>query len=72
MEFENILRDWLLGLIAALLAMLVLVTLADTDYATLDFAQVLAPIANVLAVVTFLAFVLITGAFLVYAASFRD
>ncbi len=72
MEYENLLRDWLLGLIAALLAMLVLVTLADTEYATLDFAEVLAPIANVLAAVTFLAFVLITGAFLVYAASFRD
>ena len=72
MEYENLLRDWLLGLIAALQAVLVLVTLADTEYATLNFAEALGPIANVLAVVTFLAFVLITGTFLVYAASFRD
>lgn len=67
MDYENILRDWLLGLIAALLAVLVL---AETGVQFLD--PVLAPFANLLALVTFLAFMLVTGAFLVYTASFKD
>jgi len=57
--------DWLLALIAALLAVLVL------DATGQQFVDPLAPIANVLALVTFLAFVIATGAFLVYTASFR-
>jgi len=58
--------DWLLALIAALLAVLVL------DATGQQFVDPLAPIANVLALVTFLAFVIATGAFLVYTASFRQ
>ncbi|GAB7013693.1 hypothetical protein [Halolamina salina] len=68
MEYENVLRDWLLGLIAALLAAIAL----STTPAGESYLGVLAPVVVVLAVVTFLAFVLITGAFLVYTASFRD
>ena len=63
---DNVLTNWLLGLIAALLAVLVLASTGQS------FLVALAPIANVLALVTFLAFVLLTGAFLVYTASFRD
>lgn len=68
MEYENLLRDWLLGLIAALLAAIALSATAGGD----AYLDLLGPIVIVLAVVTFLAFVLITGAFLVYTASFRD
>ena len=68
MEYENILRDWLLGLIAALLAAIALSATRGGDV----YPDLLGPIVIVLAVVTFLAFVLITGAFLVYTASFRD
>lgn len=68
MEYENLLRDWLLGLIAALLAVVALSSTAGGD----AYLDVLGPIVIVLAVVTFLAFVLLTGAFLVYTASFRD
>jgi len=67
MDYENLLRDWLLGLIAALLAVLVL---AETGIQFLD--PVLAPFANLLALLTFLAFIMVTGAFLIYTASFRD
>jgi len=67
MDYENLLRDWLLGLIAALLAVLVL---AETGVQFLD--PVLAPFANLLALLTFLAFIMVTGAFLIYTASFRD
>ncbi|MEF8799856.1 MAG: hypothetical protein V5A38_07635 [Halolamina sp.] len=67
MDYENILRDWLLGLIAALLAALVL-----AEMGTQFLEPVLAPFANLLALVTFLAFILVTGAFLVYTASFTD
>jgi len=63
---DRILTNWLLGLIAALLAVLVL------DATGRSFLAPLTPLANVLALVTFLAFVLLTGAFLVYTASFRD
>lgn len=63
---DDILTNWLLGLIAALLAVLVL------DATGEPFLTPLSPVANVLALVTFLAFVLLTGAFLVYTASFRD
>ena len=63
---DRILTDWLLGLIAALLAVPVL------DATARSFLAPLPPVANVLALVTFLAFVLLTGAFLVYTASFRD
>lgn len=67
MDYENVLRDWLLGLIAALLAVLVL---AETGNQFLD--PVLVPFANILALVTFLAFIMVTGAFLVYTASFKN
>ena len=63
---ERVLTNWLLGLIAALLAVLVLDTTGQQFLAPLD------PVANVLALVTFLSFVILTGAFLVYTASFRD
>ena len=63
---DNVLTNWLLGLIAALLAVLVLASTGQS------FLAALAPVANVLALVTFLAFVLLTGAFLVYTASFRN
>lgn len=63
---ERLTTDWLLALIAALLAVLVL------DATGERFLGLLAPIANVLALVTFLAFVIATGAFLVYTASFRS
>ncbi|WP_053947447.1 hypothetical protein [Halolamina sediminis] len=68
MEYENVLRDWLLGLIAALLAAIAL----STTPAGESYLGILEPLVVVLALVTFLAFVLITGAFLVYTASFRD
>lgn len=67
MDYENILRDWLLGLIAALLAALVL---TETGPQFLD--PLLVPFVNLLALVTFLAFLLVTGAFLFYTASFKD
>ncbi|GAB7090482.1 hypothetical protein JCM18237_07530 [Halorubrum luteum] len=63
---ERVLTNWLLGLIAALLAVLVLDTTGQ------QFLDPLDPIANVLALVTFLSFVILTGAFLVYTASFRN
>jgi hypothetical protein len=63
---DDILTNWLLGLIAALLAVLVLESTGQ------PFLDPIAPVANVLALVTFLAFVLLTGAFLVYTASFRN
>ncbi|TKX77421.1 hypothetical protein EXE53_26670 [Halorubrum sp. SD626R] len=63
---DNVLTNWLLGLIAALLAVLVLATTGP------EFLFPLAPVANVLALVTFLAFVILTGAFFVYTASFRN
>ena len=69
MNYENVLRDWLLGLIAALLAALVL-TNTETGVEFLD--PILYPFVNLLALVTFLAFVIVTGAFLVYTASFKD
>jgi len=62
---DDILTNWLLGLIAPL-AVLVLGSTGQS------FLDPLAPVANVLALVTFLAFVLLTGAFLVYTASFRN
>lgn len=68
MEYNDVLRDWLLGLIAALLAALVLASTPAGE----EYLGVLEPVAIVLALVTFLAFVLLTGAFLVYTASFRD
>lgn len=63
---ETILTNWLLALIAALLAVLVLSTTGP------EFIAPLEPVATVLSLVTFLAFVIATGAFLVYTASFRD
>ncbi len=63
---DDLLTNWLLGLIAALLAVLVL------DATGGEFLEPLDPVANVLALVTFLSFVLLTGAFLVYTASFRN
>ena len=63
---DDLLTNWLLGLIAALLAVLVLDTTGQ------EFLSPLDPVANVLALVTFLSFVLLTGAVLVYTASFRD
>ncbi len=63
---DDLLTNWLLGLIAALLAVLVLDTTGQ------EFLSPLDPVANVLALVTFLSFVLLTGAFLVYTASFRE
>ncbi len=63
---DDLLANWLLGLIAALLAVLVLDTTGQ------EFLSPLDPVANVLALVTFLSFVLLTGAFLVYTASFRE
>lgn len=69
MEYDNILRDWLLGLIAALLAALVL-TSTETGVEFLD--PLLLPFVNLLALVTFLAFIMVTGAFLFYTASFKE
>ena len=66
MDMDSVLTNWLLGLIAALLAVIVLDTTGQA------FLSPLYPIANVLALVTFLSFVLLTGAFLVYTASFRN
>ncbi len=63
---DDLLTNWLLGLIAALLAVLVLDTTGQ------EFLNPLDPIANVLALVTFLSFVILTGTFLVYTASFRN
>ncbi|SNR38520.1 hypothetical protein [Halorubrum vacuolatum] len=63
---DDLLTNWLLGLIAALLAVLVLDTTGQ------EFLNPLDPVANVLALVTFLSFVLLTGAFLVYTASFKS
>ncbi|EJN60112.1 hypothetical protein SAMN04487950_2502 [Halogranum rubrum] len=63
---DNVLTNWLLALVAALLAILVL----DTTGA--EFLSPLEPIATVLSLVTFLTFVIATGAFFVYTASFRD
>ncbi|MWV64190.1 hypothetical protein GRS48_05045 [Halorubrum sp. JWXQ-INN 858] len=63
---DDLLTNWLLGLIAALLAVLVLNTTGQ------EFLNPLDPIANVLALVTFLSFVILTGTFLVYTASFRN
>ena len=63
---DQIVSNWLLGLVAALLAVLVLDTTGE------EFLVPLEPVANVLALVTFLSFVLLTGAFLVYTASFKD
>ena len=68
MEYENLLRDWLLGLVAALLAPIALATTPAGG----EYLGVLEPLVIVLALVTFLAFVLLTGAFFVYTASFRD
>ena len=69
MDYENILRDWLLGLIAALLAALVL-TSTESGVDFLD--PILAPFVNLLALVTFLAFLIVSGAFLFYTASFKN
>lgn len=66
MDMKSLATNWLLALIAALLAVLVLDTTGQS------FVEALAPVANVLALVTFLAFVLATGAFLVYTASFKS
>lgn len=63
---DNVLTNWLLALIAALVAVLVLATTGP------EFVAPLEPIATVLSLVTFLTFVIATGAFLVYTASFRD
>ena len=63
---NNLLTNWLLALIAALMAVLVL----DTTGA--EFLAPLEPIATVLSLVTFLTFVIATGTFFVYTASFRD
>lgn len=68
MDYDGLLTNWLLALIAALLAVDVLGVTFRGD----AFLGLLSPIANVLAVVTFLAFVIVTGTFLVYTASFRD
>lgn len=69
MDYDGLLTNWLLGLISALLAALVLMnTETGIDY----LEPVLYPFVNLLALVTFLAFVLVTGAFLFYTASFRD
>ncbi|ESS02979.1 MAG: hypothetical protein A07HR67_02487 [uncultured archaeon A07HR67] len=66
---EHALTNWLLGLIAALLAVLVL---DATGREFLDAVVPIEAVANLLALVTFLAFVLLTGAFMVYTASFRE
>ncbi|MEF8780521.1 MAG: hypothetical protein V5A46_07565 [Haloferacaceae archaeon] len=66
MAYEGLVTNWLLALVAALLAVLVLDTTGQ------NFVEPLAPVANVLALVTFLAFVIATGAFLVYTASFKN
>lgn len=66
---EHALTNWLLGLIAALLAVLVL---DATGREFLDAVVPIEAVANLLALVTFLSFVLLTGAFLVYTASFRE
>jgi len=69
MDYDHVVTNWLLSLIAALLAIEVLNVTSDEGRALLDL---LAPVANVLAALTFLAFVLVTGSFFVYAMSFRD
>jgi hypothetical protein len=66
---KHALTNWLLGLIAALLAVLVL---DATGREFLDAVVPIEAVANLLALVTFLAFVLLTGAFMVYTASFRE
>ena len=66
---KHALTNWLLGLIAALLAVLVL---DATGREFLDAVVPIEAVANLLALVTFLAFVLLTGAFLLYTASFRE
>lgn len=66
---EHALTNWLLGLIAALLAVLVL---DATGREFLDAVVPIEAVANLLALVTFLSFVLLTGAFMVYTASFRE
>lgn len=66
MAIDDLATNWLLALVAALLAVLVL------DATGQSFVEPLAPVANVLALVTFLAFVIATGAFLVYTASFKN
>lgn len=67
MDYENVLRDWLLGLIAALLAPIALATTPAGE----EFLGVLEPLVIVLALVTFLAFVIVTGTFLFYATGIR-
>ena len=66
---EHALTNWLLGLIAALLAVLVL---DATGREFLDAVVPIEAVANLLALVTFLSFVLLTGTFMVYTASFRE
>jgi hypothetical protein len=66
---KHALTNWLLGLIAALLAVLVL---DATGREFLDAVVPIEAVANLLALVTFLAFVLLTGAFMVYTASFSE
>lgn len=66
---KHALTNWLLGLIAALLAVLVL---DATGREFLDAVVPIEAVANLLALVTFLAFVLLTGAFMMYTASFRE
>lgn len=68
MEYDGLVTNWLLALIAALLAVNVL----GVTFRGEAFLGLLSPIANVLAVITFLAFVIVTGAFFVYTMSFRD
>lgn len=68
MEYDSLITNWLLSLIAALLAVQVLTITIEGQ----DLLSVLAPFATVLAAFTFLAFVLVTGSFFVYAMSFRD
>ena len=69
MEYDTLITNWLLSLIAALLAVEVLSVTSEEGRMLLDL---LSPIANVLAGFTFLAFVIVTGSFFVYAMSFRD
>ncbi|AEN04535.1 hypothetical protein [Halolamina sp.] len=69
MEYDTLITNWLLSLIAALLAVEVLNVTSEGGRLLLDL---LSPIANVLAGLTFLAFVIVTGSFFVYAMSFRD
>ncbi|GAB3416174.1 hypothetical protein GCM10027435_13110 [Haloparvum alkalitolerans] len=63
---DSIITNWLLALVSALLAVLVLDTTGE------QFLVPLEPVATVLALVTFLSFVLVTGAFMVYTASFKN